>query len=121
MGRIVGAEYSFHDQYWSQIGDEAKDFVTQLLTVNPEKRMNAKQAMLHPWIEKDYSKVNVADLKTSIDMMKKFNANRKFKAAAKTVIITNRLQRKMESLGPMGQMTNFFKKTFVNNKSKNDD
>jgi len=35
---------------WPEISDMAKDLIKKLLQVDPEKRYNAKQALLHQWI-----------------------------------------------------------------------
>ena len=42
--------YEFHPEYWSKVSEEAKDFVTRLLTVDMNTRMTAEEALLHPWV-----------------------------------------------------------------------
>ena len=37
-----------------KISKEAKDFVNKLLIKDPKKRMNVKDALIHPWIKKYY-------------------------------------------------------------------
>ena len=37
------------DKDWSKYSEEARDFVTRLLTKDPEERMTAAQALQHPW------------------------------------------------------------------------
>ncbi|PWN46742.1 Pkinase-domain-containing protein [Violaceomyces palustris] len=40
----------FHDRYWKNISQEAKDFVKGCLTVDPSKRLTADQGLEHPWL-----------------------------------------------------------------------
>ncbi|KYQ94161.1 putative protein serine/threonine kinase [Tieghemostelium lacteum] len=47
---IMSASYDFPQQYWGSISKEAKHFINCLLTVDPEKRYSAAQALEHPWV-----------------------------------------------------------------------
>ncbi|GAA6106663.1 serine/threonine-protein kinase H1-like [Tachysurus ichikawai] len=47
---ILGGSYNFHGQPWNSISNQAKDFIERLLSVNPEQRMTAEQALKHPWL-----------------------------------------------------------------------
>jgi calcium-dependent protein kinase len=42
--------YKMKGNRWKAVSDEAKDFVCNLLVVDPRKRMDAVQALDHPWI-----------------------------------------------------------------------
>lgn len=48
---IATASYNFDDPVWELVSDEAKDLVKELLTVNPAKRLSAKEALRHPWVK----------------------------------------------------------------------
>jgi len=48
--QIMRADYDFPADYWSEISDNAKDFIRKLLVVEPSKRMNSEQALQHPWL-----------------------------------------------------------------------
>jgi len=48
--QIVTGNWEFDDDSWSDISDNAKDFITELLVLDPSERMTAKQALMHPWI-----------------------------------------------------------------------
>lgn len=41
MKAVRKGKFSFSDKTWSSISDQAKDFITQLLTLDQEKRPNA--------------------------------------------------------------------------------
>eukprot|EP00759_Apiculatamorpha_spiralis_P035303 PhF_6_TR36164/c0_g1_i1/m.52605/K08794/CAMK1; calcium/calmodulin-dependent protein kinase I len=48
---ICNGTFTFPDATWNGISGSAKDFVSQLLCVNPAKRITANKALLHPWLE----------------------------------------------------------------------
>jgi len=48
--QIATGDWGFYGNDWKDIGDTPKDFVSQLLVVDPTQRMTAKQALLHPFL-----------------------------------------------------------------------
>ena len=50
MKKVKIGKFSFSDPVWSTISNEAKDFITKLLTLDQDKRPSAQQALEHPWI-----------------------------------------------------------------------
>ncbi|CAG8689662.1 576_t:CDS:2, partial [Acaulospora colombiana] len=51
MKAILRADYKYEPpEYWRGITDTAKDFIDKLLTVDPARRMTARQALDHPWL-----------------------------------------------------------------------
>lgn len=44
-GRIV-----FHERYWKDVSQDAKDFIKALLQPDPKKRLDSKQALSHIWL-----------------------------------------------------------------------
>ena len=50
LEKVKKGKYDFDDPAWEKVSDECKQFIRQLLTINPEKRPNAEQAINHPWI-----------------------------------------------------------------------
>ena len=89
--KIRKGQYEFHDEYWGQVSDEAKNMISKLLTVNPSQRYDANAALSNTWIGADASKLAGQDLGVNLEQFKKFNAKRKFKAAVKTVVAANKL------------------------------
>jgi serine/threonine protein kinase len=75
-------KYFFHPSYWKLISKAAKDLVTKLLTVNPNKRFGADEALKHEWmlrtdVELESSALNVDHLKeTTIKGKQKANTNK---------------------------------------------
>lgn len=47
---IYNVDYSFPDEDWSFISDEAKDFISRLLVKNQKERLTVDEALSHPWI-----------------------------------------------------------------------
>lgn len=54
---IVAGRYTFGDE-WTEISEEGKQFVGQLLEVNPAKRLRAEEALDHPWMSLADSELN---------------------------------------------------------------
>ena len=50
LENIRVGNYKMKGNRWKAVSDEAKDFVRSLLVVDPKKRMDAVQALNHPWI-----------------------------------------------------------------------
>ena len=48
--KVKKGEYSFKQNVWRTISDQAKDFIQKLLEKDVQKRMSADEALLHPWI-----------------------------------------------------------------------
>lgn len=48
--KIMRGHYEFDLTYWANVSEEAKDFVSKLLTVDMGSRMTATQALNHPWV-----------------------------------------------------------------------
>jgi len=48
--QIVTGQWEFHEHEWANITDDAKDFVSELLILDPAYRMTAQEALRHPWI-----------------------------------------------------------------------
>eukprot|EP00581_Thalassiosira_minuscula_P004670 CAMPEP_0183746236 /NCGR_PEP_ID=MMETSP0737-20130205/66651_1 /TAXON_ID=385413 /ORGANISM="Thalassiosira miniscula, Strain CCMP1093" /LENGTH=392 /DNA_ID=CAMNT_0025981923 /DNA_START=514 /DNA_END=1692 /DNA_ORIENTATION=- len=85
---IRKGQFEFHEDYWGNISDDAKDLIKCLLTVDPSKRISANDALKHKWIVQDGNVLK--DSVVNLSELRVFNAKRKFKAAAKAVIAINR-------------------------------
>jgi calcium-dependent protein kinase len=66
VDKIMRAEYSFEGIVWEMISDDAKDFVANLLVLDPKKRMTAAMALEHPWF---HHKFNLEDRRPSEEIM----------------------------------------------------
>ncbi|CAB4485013.1 kinase-like protein [Rhizophagus irregularis] len=47
---VLRANYNFNEKSWKKVSDTAKDFINKLLVIDPDSRLNAYQALAHPWL-----------------------------------------------------------------------
>lgn len=50
IANIREGKFTLKPDKWSQVSEEALDFIKKLIVVNPVKRMSAEEALNHPWI-----------------------------------------------------------------------
>lgn len=89
--KIRKGQYQFHAEYWGQVSEEAKDLIRSLLTVNPEERITASDALANKWMKGSDQDLEQKDLGVNLTEFKKFNAKRKMKAAVRAVMATQKL------------------------------
>lgn len=54
IDRIMRVDYDFLKDYWNPVSDEAKDFINNLLVLDPKRRMDAGEALKHIWLSKEF-------------------------------------------------------------------
>ncbi|KAK5583786.1 hypothetical protein RB653_005386 [Dictyostelium firmibasis] len=65
--QIMEANYEFPEEYWGSVSNEAKDFIRKLLVVDVSKRLNAVNALKHPWLKSNSNtSINVGKMKEYI-------------------------------------------------------
>ena len=89
--KIRRGEYEFHEEYWGTVSSEAKELISQLLTVDVNARLTADEALENQWITGDDAKLMQRDLGANLEKMRNFNAKRKFRAVVSTIIAINKL------------------------------
>ncbi|XP_074939659.1 serine/threonine-protein kinase DCLK3 isoform X1 [Phalacrocorax aristotelis] len=74
--------YEFLSPYWDNISAAAKDLITRLLIVDPQKRYTARQVLQHPWI-RTAGKTNSRNLQreVTINIERHFRAQRRKEVA----------------------------------------
>lgn len=93
--KIKKGLYEFHPEYWGSISSDAKDLISMLLTVDPNKRITARKALNSSWVLGGDSQLAGYDLGANLQQFRKYNAKRKLRQAVLTLMATN----KMTSLG----------------------
>ncbi|XP_068963732.1 death-associated protein kinase 2-like [Petaurus breviceps papuanus] len=88
---IIKGTFEYEDTCFSSTSAIAKDFISQLLVINPKERMTSSQALLHPWIKpltikqernRDCSFINMTNFR-------KFNSQRKWKLSCHMITPCN--------------------------------
>ncbi|KAG7544364.1 hypothetical protein FFLO_03243 [Filobasidium floriforme] len=52
----------FHERYWKNVSEEAKDFIKELIVLDPAQRLTADAAFQHPWLSGSVAaEHNIAD------------------------------------------------------------
>lgn len=85
-GNIAMCDYEFYEDEFAKISDECKDFIKSLLVMKPTDRMSATDALRHVWItSRDDNDTRIENQK-----IKRFLAQRKWKAIKKAFEATNK-------------------------------
>ncbi|XP_035660917.1 striated muscle preferentially expressed protein kinase-like [Branchiostoma floridae] len=74
--RVKAGRWAFDQKIFNHISNEAKDFITKMLVVDPKKRPTASQCLEDVWIKTPVSKETAA--KVSADRLKFFHSRRKW-------------------------------------------
>uniref|UniRef100_A0A7S2LQ71 non-specific serine/threonine protein kinase n=1 Tax=Leptocylindrus danicus TaxID=163516 RepID=A0A7S2LQ71_9STRA len=93
--KIKAGEYEFHKDYWDGVSKEAKVLISSLLTVDPRRRLSARDALKNSWISQGDDTLAIKDLGVNLVEFRKFNAKRKLRAAVRAITISNRFERRM--------------------------
>ena len=92
--QIESCDPQMSSQNWRTVSNEAKHFLTLLLTKDPVKRPSAEEALLHPWIQHNsYSRVEATQVSLAVDNLKKFCGGSKLQQAVSLFITTYVLTR----------------------------
>lgn len=81
--KILSVEYDFPDPEWTQVSDEAKDFIKHLLVGDPNERHTATQCLQHPWMKSIETSEKKSQLRSLESVRKLKDYNEKRKKAAK--------------------------------------
>ncbi|ORX36251.1 kinase-like domain-containing protein [Kockovaella imperatae] len=79
---------TFHERFWKKVSASAKDFIRQLLKVDPKERCSPSEALQHPWITS--TEATEHDLVPAI--RENFNARAKWGKALKVINASNRMR-----------------------------
>jgi serine/threonine protein kinase len=100
--RIKLGRLQFYEEYWGKISDDAKDFINKMITVDQKKRYTCQQLLQHEWLTKTDAetekKLDGVDLSNTLGEIRRFNARRRLKAAADAIIVTNRMNKLIQSI-----------------------
>jgi len=90
--KIRKGDYEFHEEYWGHVSDDAKNLISNLLCVNAQDRLTAREALQSSWIAlANDASLEKNDMKSNLIELRKFNGKRKFRAAVRSVMAVNKL------------------------------
>ncbi|UJR07658.1 hypothetical protein I4U23_011945 [Adineta vaga] len=94
---INRVQYDFDDEAFTDISDEAKDFISKLLIKNKDKRLQAKQCLAHPWLSRRPKSVatpnddETAEKKLSTRKLRRFVIRRRWQKAVNALLALKRM------------------------------
>uniref|UniRef100_A0A8C4YN93 Protein kinase domain-containing protein n=1 Tax=Gopherus evgoodei TaxID=1825980 RepID=A0A8C4YN93_9SAUR len=90
LHNITAAQWEFDEETFSEISQEAKDFISQLLQKDSRCRLPSDQALAHPWLRK----AEQSDTKVlSKERMRRFLARQKWQKTGNAVVALRRMSR----------------------------
>uniref|UniRef100_A0A671R5Q8 non-specific serine/threonine protein kinase n=1 Tax=Sinocyclocheilus anshuiensis TaxID=1608454 RepID=A0A671R5Q8_9TELE len=118
--RIRNGQYEFPNPEWSQVSEEAKQLICQLLKTNPTERMTITQFMNHSWISKSMN-VPPTHLHTSRVLKEESHVWDKVKEEMTNALATIRVDYEQIKIKPIKDSSNSLllkrrKKTAAGNK-----
>lgn len=100
---IIRGDYEFHDKYWADISESAKDMIANMLQVDPQCRYTAEDALRCEWMGLDAEALAAKDLTGNRPQMIETNLpERTNKAGAKKALQALIKTNKFLSLANMG-------------------
>lgn len=89
MEQVRLGKYSLSGSDWQSISKEAKDLIKKMLTYDPDKRLNAFDAIKHVWFNKfrESTSVDQESYFSVLKNIKNFNAREKFQQATLAYIV----------------------------------
>lgn len=93
--KIRKGKYQYDSPYWDNVSDDAKDFISRMLVVDPKNRATATELLEHRWIVD--SEVATVPLTSALTELRRFHARKKFKAAVHSVQATISMNKVLSS------------------------
>ncbi|KAM3077056.1 Calmodulin-dependent protein kinase cmk2 [Clarireedia jacksonii] len=81
------ARVIFHERYWKDVSEDAKDFIGHLLQPVPEDRSTSKEALAHPWLSGE----NATD-HNLLPEIKAYMAKARLRRGIEMVKLANRIE-----------------------------
>lgn len=80
-------EVVFHERYWKDVSNDAKDFILKLLQANPDRRATSEEALHHPWLTGE-----TATDHNLLPEIKSYMARAKLRRGVELVKLANRIE-----------------------------
>jgi len=79
--KIVAGNYEIDEESFVGVSEDARDLIQKLLVTDPDNRMSAAEALKHPWLKQDETKLSMISLNRTSERLKYFNARMKLRSA----------------------------------------
>lgn len=90
LSKIKSGKFTFPDEEWATISNDAKNLITNMLEFDSKKRFSAIECLNHSWFNANNTTVVDNNLtKRALTNMKKFHAERKLQQASLTYIVNH--------------------------------
>ncbi|XP_063760591.1 myosin light chain kinase, smooth muscle isoform X2 [Eleginops maclovinus] len=90
LSLVTAAQWEFDEESFDEITEEAKNFISSLLSKDTRRRMTCEEALAHPWMAFDSGAVATTK-SLSKEKMKRFLARQKWKKAGKALLALKRM------------------------------
>lgn len=99
LALVRRGQFSFSQNDWANVSNDAKDLITNLLKLQPQERMSAKEALNHIWIREKAPRAQSCPLQSSLfENLRSFRSTNKLKKAALHVIASQLSEDRIRSL-----------------------
>mmetsp|Transcript_999 Transcript_999/g.2133 ORF Transcript_999/g.2133 Transcript_999/m.2133 type:complete len:420 (-) Transcript_999:382-1641(-) len=88
LTRIASGQYAFPNREWKNVSEECKSLIRSLLQVDPQKRLTAKAALKHKWMDSE----SLRDDSIENDLSGIHSCRRKFKKAVNAALTIQRMR-----------------------------
>ncbi|KAM6993712.1 myosin light chain kinase, smooth muscle-like [Passerculus sandwichensis] len=95
LSNVTAARWDFEEESFSEISQQAKDFISQLLQKEPSRRLPSAGALLHPWLQQPQPS---SPKVLSKERIRQFLARRKWQKTGKALLALKRLTLLSQSL-----------------------
>jgi len=87
---VCKGNFSFKPSDWDEVSDESKNLIRSLLTLDPEQRCSAEDALGHEWVKNTAPQARPPAFTVSIvDKLRKFNSSNVLRKAALHIIASH--------------------------------
>ena len=95
--------YNMKGGIWEVLSKDAKDLIKKMLTYNYKQRVNAKEALCHPWFKNASTHtVDIDLMQESLKNLAKFSATQKLQQATMSMMVQNMVTK--EEIGRLQQV-----------------
>eukprot|EP00919_Chromeraceae_sp_WS-2016_P030652 GHVR01072659.1.p1 GENE.GHVR01072659.1~~GHVR01072659.1.p1 ORF type:complete len:221 (-),score=38.51 GHVR01072659.1:172-834(-) len=113
MEAIIAGDYRFEpEEYWCNVSQTAREFVSECLTIDPQSRPTAANCLAHPWLtaEQPHFVESEAGSGQPRDLLphvrKAFDARKTFRKAVLGMMAMKRMSTMRHHLSPEAQQLN---------------